>query len=88
MQEDITKKMFLLGKCGALGWLSTALQAGTIAVLVFRFARWSMQLPTPLKVCCSLFYFPLFYLVQAHCYRKTICGAESGLYLCARRTHR
>jgi serine O-acetyltransferase len=66
MQEDITKKMFLLGKCGALGWLSTALQAGTIAVLVFRFARWSMQLPTPLKVCCSLVYFPLFYLVQAY----------------------
>lgn len=65
MQGDISKKMALLGRHGVSGWLATLFQAGTLAVLVYRLARWSMGLPGPLKLPFKLAYFPLFYLVQA-----------------------
>ena len=49
MQGDIRKKMQLLGRSGAGGWLATVLQPGSVAVLTYRYARWTMRVPGPLK---------------------------------------
>lgn len=65
MQGDIARKMELLGRTGAAGRLRTLFEAGTFAVLVYRFARWSGRLPLPLKIPAKILYFVLFYVVQA-----------------------
>jgi serine acetyltransferase len=65
MQGDIRKKMQLLGRSGAGGWLSTVFDAGSLAVFVYRFAGWTMRLPGPTKIPFKVIYFILFYLVQA-----------------------
>lgn len=65
LKEDIRRKMQMLERSGLGGWLSTALQPGTLAVMVYRYAGWTMRIPGPLKIPFKVLYFILFYVVQA-----------------------
>lgn len=57
--------MQLLERRGAAGWLATALEPGTLAVMVYRFGRCGRSLRVPvLRQLVAVLYYALFYLVQ------------------------
>src|SRR5690606_5957165 len=66
MQDDIRKKMTLLGGRGFAGWLAACVSAGTVAVAVYRFGHASRRLRIPfVGLLAGILYFVAFYFVQA-----------------------
>lgn len=66
MQDDIRKKMSLLGGRGLGAWLTACFSAGSVAVAVYRFGHASRRLRIPfVGLVAGVLYFIAFYFVQA-----------------------
>lgn len=63
--QDLKRRKELLELSGFFGTLSAVLSPGFIAVAVFRFGRFAMTAPIPLKILFGIIYFVVFYLVQS-----------------------